>query len=243
MTYQGARARQCESETGHFFAVSKVRLDNFGHVTHVLWNEVDTKSNSDLNSAALAPVADVVDAIHAGAQVAAVFKGWLPHIPEHTFEIIADLNGGETIALARPSGSHSSSQLDLQNMLLPEDSPRFLRSVNHRGQAKVRHTFAVSKVELDSDGRVTGVSWGKVDTRNNAWATPEVTAPVADVVAALQAGDRVFALFPSTNGHLPDRQFAVAEYDNGLQTIVLSGPSTNAREIHDMDRLSVSKRK
>jgi len=243
MTYQGARARQCDSETGHFFAVSKVRVDSHGYVTHVLWSEVDTKSNSDLSSAALVPVADVVDAIHAGAQVAAVFQGWLPHIPEHTFEIIAHLNGGETIALARPSGSHSSSQLDLQNMLLPEDSPRFVRSVNHRGQAQVRQTFAVSKVELDADGRVTGVSWGKVDTRNNAWATPEVAAPVADVVAALQAGDRVFALFPSTNGHLPDRQFGVAEYDNGLQTIVLSGPSAKAHEIHDMDRLSASRRK
>jgi hypothetical protein len=243
MTYQGARARPGDTETGHFFAVSKVRLDRFGHVTHVLWNEVDTKSNSNLSSAALVSVADAVDAIHGGAQVAAVFQGWLPHIPEHTFEIIAHLNGGETIALARASGAHSTSQLDLQNMILPEDSPRSVRSVNHRGQAQVRHTFAVSKVALDKDGRVAGVLWGKVDTRKNAWATPELIAPVAEVVAALQAGNQVFALFPSKNGHLPDRQFAVAEYDNGLQTIVLSGPSAYDREIHDMDRLSASRRK
>lgn len=240
MTYQGARARPRDSEIGHFFAVSKVRLDSFGHVTHVLWNEVDSKSNRDLNPAALVSVAEVVDAIHDGAQVAAVFQGRLPHIPEHTFEIVAHLNGGETIALARPTGAHSTAQLDLQNMILPEDNPRFVRSVKHRGQAHERHTFAVSKLELDKDGRVTGVFWGKVDTKKNAWASPEVIAPVAEVVAALQAGDRVFALFPSTNGHLPDRQFEAAEYDNGLQTIVLSGPSARDREVHDMDRLDAA---
>ena len=240
MTYQGARARSRDSETGHFFAVSKVRLDSFGQVTHVLWNEVNTKSNSDLSSAALVSVADVVDAIHAGAQVAAVFQGWLPHVPEHLFEIIAHRNGGETIALARSTGVHSTVQLDLQNMILTEDSPRFVRTTNHRGQSRIQRTFAVSKLGLDKDGRVTVVFWGKVDTKKNAWAAPEVLAPVAEVVVALQAGDRVFALFPSTNGHLPDRQFAVAEYDNGLQTIVLSGPSAYDREIHDMDRLNAS---
>ena len=242
MTYQGARARPRESETGHFFAVSKVRLDSFGHVTHVLWNEVDARSNSDLSAAILVTVADVVDAIHDGAQVAAVCQDWLPHIPKRAFEIIAHLNGGETIALARPTGAHPTAQLNLQNMILPEESPRFVRSVNYRGQARVRHTFAVSKVRLDQDGRVTGVLWGKVDTKTNAWATPELVAPVADVVAALRAGDRVFALFPATNGHLPDRQFVVAEYDSDRQTIVLSGPSASDREIHDMDRLNASTR-
>ncbi len=240
MTYQGARARPRESEIGHFFAVSKVRMDSLGHVTHVLWNEVDAKSNRKLSSEELVPVDDVVDEIHAGAQVAAVFQGWPPHIPEHTFEIIAHRNGGETIALARSSGSHSSSQFDLQSMTLPEDSPRFSRTTKHRASAHVPRTFAVSKVALDQDGRVTGALWGKVNTRRNAWATPEVIAPVAKLVAALQAGDRVFALFPSTNGHLPDRQFEVAEYDNGMQTIVLSGPAAYDREIHDMDRLSAS---
>jgi hypothetical protein len=238
MTYQGARARPSDSESGHFFAVSKVHLDRFGHVKHVLWNEVDTKSNRDLSTAVLVSVADAVDAIHAGARVAAVFQGRLPHVPEQMFEIIAHLHGGETIALARPSKARSTGQFDLQHMILPQDSPGFSRTTTYRGRARVPHTFAVSKVELDKDGRVTGVSWGTVDTKNNAWAAPEIIAPVAEVVAALQAGDRVFALFPSTNGHLPDRQFAVADYDNGLQTIVLSGPSAYDREIHDMDRLS-----
>ncbi len=98
-------------------------------------------------------------------------------------------------------------------------------------------TFAVSKVGLDADGRVTQVLWGMVDTRKNAWATPEVVVPVEAAVHALSAGDRVFALFPSTHGHLPDRQFVVANYDGAFETIVLDGPATHEREIHDMDRI------
>ena len=99
-------------------------------------------------------------------------------------------------------------------------------------------TFAVSKVRLDADGRVTHVLWGKVNTRKNAWATAEVVAPVAAAVSALSAGDHVFALFPSIHGHLPDRRFVIADYDGGLQTIVLDGPATHEREIHDMDRIA-----
>jgi hypothetical protein len=102
----------------------------------------------------------------------------------------------------------------------------------------MNNTYAVSKVELDGDGRVIAVLWGRVDTFKNTWATPEVVAPVADAVHALNAGDRVFALFPSVHGHLPERRFVVADYDDGRQTIVLDGPATHEREIHDMDRLS-----
>ena len=99
-------------------------------------------------------------------------------------------------------------------------------------------TFAVSKVELDPAGRITAVLWGQVDTRKNAWATPEVVVPVAAAVDALRAGDQVFALFPSVNGHMPDRQFVVADYDGRRKTIVLDGPTAYERDIHDMDRLN-----
>lgn len=98
-------------------------------------------------------------------------------------------------------------------------------------------TFAVSKVELDAAGRVTGVLWGRVDTQRNVWASPELVAPVGDAVYALDAGDQVFALFPSIHGHLPDREFVVADYDGGRKTIVLKGPTAYEREVHDMDRL------
>jgi hypothetical protein len=99
------------------------------------------------------------------------------------------------------------------------------------------HVFAVSKVRLDKDGRVTDVLWGRVNTQTNEWSSPEVRVPVEQVVAALHAGDRVFALFPSTHGHLPERRFIVVEYDNGWETIALDGSATHEREVHDMGRL------
>lgn len=97
--------------------------------------------------------------------------------------------------------------------------------------------FAVSKVRLDKEGRITAVFWGRVSTRTNRWASPEVVAPVIDVVKAIHSGDPVFALFATTHGHLPDRRFMVVDYDNGWETIALDGPSTHEREIHDMQRL------
>ena len=101
-------------------------------------------------------------------------------------------------------------------------------------------TYAVSKVRLDPAARVAAVLWGQVDTAKNAWATPELEAPVAAAVDALHAGDQVFALFPSIHGHLPDRQFVFADYDGGRKTIVLDGPIAYEREVHDMDRLDGS---
>jgi hypothetical protein len=58
-------------------------------------------------------------------------------------------------------------------------------------------------------------------------------------VAALRAGDQVFALFPSLHGHLPERRFVVADYDGGRNTVVLDGPAVSEREVHDMDRLDL----
>ena len=102
---------------------------------------------------------------------------------------------------------------------------------------KAMTVYAVSKVRLDKDGRVTDVLWGQVNTRTNLWAAPEEVAPVAEVVGAIHTGDQVFALFSTTHGHLPERHFVVVEYDNGWETIALDGPTTHEREIHDMDRL------
>lgn len=98
-------------------------------------------------------------------------------------------------------------------------------------------TFAVSKVRLDKDGRVTHVLWGEVDTHKNDWVEPETVAPAVDAVRAILDGNRVFALFPSIHGHLPERRFMVVDYDNGWETIALDGPATHEREVHDMERL------
>lgn len=98
-------------------------------------------------------------------------------------------------------------------------------------------TFAVSKVRLDDDGRVTAVHWGEVDTERNDWAGPEHEAPASEVVRVIGEGHQVFALFPSTHGHLPDRRFRVIDYDGAWQTVGLDGPPTFEREVHDMERI------
>jgi hypothetical protein len=98
-------------------------------------------------------------------------------------------------------------------------------------------TYAVSKVRLDPAGRIAAVLWGPVDTSQNTWAQAETVAAVGAVVAALRAGDQVFALFPALHGHLPERRFVVADYDGERDTIVLDGPAIQEREVHDMDRL------
>lgn len=79
--------------------------------------------------------------------------------------------------------------------------------------------------------------WGKVETGRNAWATPEVVVSVAAAVDALIAGDQMFALFPSTHGPMPDREFVIADYDGDRKAIVLAGLTAYEREVHDMDRL------
>ena len=74
MTYQGERARPMTSESGRFFEVSKVRIGPDGHVSDVLWGEVDAGNDRAVGARVLATAAEVVDAIHDGAQVEAVFS-------------------------------------------------------------------------------------------------------------------------------------------------------------------------
>ena len=93
---------------------------------------------------------------------------------------------------------------------------------------------AVAKVRLDADGRVTGVEWGPVNTETNEWHTEPQIAEVSEVVAALNHGDDVFALFPTSHGMMPMRRFRVIDYDNGWHTVNLDGPTTHEHEIHDM---------
>ena len=66
----------------------------------------------------------------------------------------------------------------------------------------------------------------------------ETPLDVAEVVAALEHGDDVFALFPTSHGMMPMRRFRVVEYDNGWQTVNLDGPPTHEHEIHDMLHVS-----
>jgi hypothetical protein len=242
MTYQGTRARAADDESKRVFEVSKIRLAADGRISHVSWAEVDAPSDHDVSAPAIVPVADVVDAIHGGAKVAAVFAHSHSPLPERVFIVVEHDDGRETIGFdGGPSPGRALADIEMFEAepsaadAAPANNPRM-------GRRKTINTFAVSRVELDAGGRIVAVLWGRVDTAKNAWATGEVVVPVAEVVRALRAGDPVFALFPSTHGHLPERRFVAVDYDDGRHAIVLEGPATHEREIHDMDRLGAALR-
>jgi hypothetical protein len=107
MTYQGTKARPLDGETKRFFSISKIHLDPAGRPTHVLWGEVNTRSGLDVGSQRVAAVADVVDAIHDGASVAAVFLPPKARLPDHIFVVTEGADGSESIALARSDPSHA----------------------------------------------------------------------------------------------------------------------------------------
>jgi hypothetical protein len=99
MTYQGERARPVVSEAGRCFEVSKVRLADDGHVSAVLWGEIDPASDREVGVRVVAPVADVVDAIHDGALVTAVFAAAARHLPQRRFSVVEHADGHECITL------------------------------------------------------------------------------------------------------------------------------------------------
>jgi hypothetical protein len=128
MTYQGAKARPLDGETKRLFSISKIRLDPAGWPTHVLWGEVNAGSDLDVGAQRVAPVADVVDAIHDGAEVAAVFLLPRARSPEHILVVTERPDGSETIALARtvPPGAPRASLQEMASLgeeLLPLDVP------------------------------------------------------------------------------------------------------------------------
>ena len=106
MTYQGARARPLATESGRLFEVFKVRLDADGHVSEVLWGELDAESDQHVGVHVIASVAEVVDAIHDGARVAAVFPsteaGASRHLPMRTFAVVDQQDGRERVTLDGP---------------------------------------------------------------------------------------------------------------------------------------------
>jgi hypothetical protein len=105
--------------------------------------------------------------------------------------------------------------------------------------AKEKHLpiYAVSRVGLDADGRVTSVEWGPVDPSTHRFAEAPGVARVAEVVAVIRSGHRVVALFPSGDDWVPGGDFDVVKNDIGWQTIALTGAPSLDREVHDMARL------
>ena len=106
MTYQGERARaltpEDANEEGQLFEVSKVRLGADGHVSDVLWREINTASNLDVSAAVVVPVADVVDALLDGARVAARFAISDANLPDRLFRIFEHESGKTCIVLDEP---------------------------------------------------------------------------------------------------------------------------------------------
>jgi hypothetical protein len=100
MTYQGARAPDAANDIERVFEISKARIDSHGHVTRVLWGEVNAASNLGVGRPVTAPVAEVVDALHAGHRVLARFGGAQPLLPERAFVVVDHADGHETLALA-----------------------------------------------------------------------------------------------------------------------------------------------
>ena len=101
MTYQGERARPMASENGRFFEVSKVRIGPDGHVSDVLWGEVDAGSDRAVGARVLASASEVVDAIHDGARVVALFPS-KERRPERSFFVVEHADGRECIAFDGP---------------------------------------------------------------------------------------------------------------------------------------------
>lgn len=102
MTYQGERARPLASEVGRVLEVAKVRLDDEGHVSDVLWGEVDATTGHDVGEQVRGTAAEVVDALHDGASVVAVFttSGESRHLPRRNFVVVDQQDGVERLELA-----------------------------------------------------------------------------------------------------------------------------------------------
>jgi hypothetical protein len=99
-------------------------------------------------------------------------------------------------------------------------------------------TLAVSKIRLDSDGRVAKVFWSVLDLGSNEQVSAEVLAPVREVVAAIQAGDSVLALFDAyMPAHLQKRRFVVVQDRDGAKSVGLEGPVVPTQELCDMQKL------
>lgn len=97
------------------FAVSKVRLDKDGRVIAVCWGRVDTATNQWANSEVVAPVRAVVEAIHAGDQVFALFPSEHGHVPDRQFMVVDYDNGWEAIALMGPA-THEREIHDMERL-------------------------------------------------------------------------------------------------------------------------------
>jgi hypothetical protein len=68
--------------------------------------------------------------------------------------------------------------------------------------------------------------------------SPEVLAPVREVIDAIQAGDDVVALFDlNIPARLQERRFVVLQRGDGAKSVGLRGPIVPTQELCDMAKL------
>jgi hypothetical protein len=85
------------------FAVSKVELDPTGHITAVLWGQVDIRKNAWAAPEVLVPVAAAVHALHAGHHVVAMFPSLHGHVRDRSFVVGYYDGDHKTIVLDGPT--------------------------------------------------------------------------------------------------------------------------------------------
>ena len=112
------------------------------------------------------------------------------------------------------------------------------KGTHERIQAAERNrVFAVSAVRLDAVEHVVEVLWAEVDEKSNVGVGTALRATASEVITAIHAGQQVFAVFPKTRGHRPDRSFVVMENKDGSERLALEGSSAVNRELGDLAAL------
>jgi hypothetical protein len=95
--FNAGQLRQFAGDCMSAFAVTSVARGVGGRVTHVVRGVLDMNSKHLVSVEALAPVADVVDAIHNGDQVRAVFPTTDRGLHEREFVVVQFEDGIETV--------------------------------------------------------------------------------------------------------------------------------------------------
>ena len=89
-----------------------MRIGPDGHVSDVLWGEVDAGSDQVFAARAVATASEVVDAIRDGAQVTAVFES-AGRLPERAFVVVEHRDGRLCIAFeGAPSPGRNVADID-----------------------------------------------------------------------------------------------------------------------------------
>lgn len=78
-------------------AVAKVRLDGDGRITGVEWGPVNTETNEWHTEPQIADVSEVVNAVHRGEDVYALFPTAHGMMPMRRFRIVTYDNGWQTV--------------------------------------------------------------------------------------------------------------------------------------------------